>query len=321
MPLHIDDAEIDFRLCLPVAVALKNIKTEMASRSVTPRFALALMKKYFQPLIPECHQDVLGRRIKTSWEDMHWAYAEMIFRSGQPIGLLTDIGLAMQWICTFTTQPPRDFPVTEPIEVDYFLQMCRQTDSSMEHFRYLDNGAFDVFRACKYCWRQPVPGRSICCRHATGHKHEPIELSNSAATTAKSSFAGYKESSRQKNAFDKMLNQILTKEVWEFHESSFTSPTLLPEQNKWDWLCVRRPMVSHLLLTQNKQTTDEVIIEELLSILHNAQGLVASHQQPYIKANSLIKSNPFLIWPMLLRAEAWLVARKNLRDKWGGRRD
>ena len=60
MPLYIDDTEIEFRFCAPVAQGLKAIKSEMQGRAVTPSLALSLMKKYFQPLIPECHQDVLG---------------------------------------------------------------------------------------------------------------------------------------------------------------------------------------------------------------------------------------------------------------------
>jgi hypothetical protein len=320
MPLHIDDAEIDFRFCPPVAHALKTIKSEMAGYSVTPSLALRLMKDNFQLLIPEMHRDVLGHMAKATWEELHWTYAEMAFRSGQPTGLLTDIAVAINLICTLTTNPPRDFPNPETIEVTYFLQTCGHLHLNIKHLRYLDNGAFDVLRACKYCWRQPVPGRFICSTHTAGDKYNSIALDAEEESLTRSPFAGYKESSRQKKLYDQMLNKILTKEVLEFHESHFTSMILLPEQDIWNWLKEKRPLVGQLILTQEKPISDDLIVDSLLSILHNPDGLSVSHQQPYIKTNSLISSNPPLIWPMLLRAEAWLVVREVLRGRWGGKR-
>jgi hypothetical protein len=126
MPLYIDDAEIESRFCMPVAQALKAIKSEMQDRAVTPSLALSLMKKYFQPLIPECHQDVLGNLTQASWEDLEFTYAEMVFRSGQPSGQLTEIAVCINLICIYTTQPHRTFPDHETIEITYFLQVCRQ---------------------------------------------------------------------------------------------------------------------------------------------------------------------------------------------------
>lgn len=320
MPLYVEDAEIEFRFCEPVAKALKGIKSEMAQKGVTPSFALSLMKKYFQPLIPECHQDVLGELRKVSWDNLHWAYAKMAFRSGQPSGLLTDIAVSMDLICTFTKDPPRDFPNPNPIEVTHFLHMCRLKKMDIEHLRYLDDGEFDVFNACKYCWRQPVPGQSICVIHtATPKNKTAISMKHETADIRIASRL-YKEGIRQKELFDQRLNQMLSREVWDFHESSFTAPILLPMQNIWEWMQARRPAVSGLLLTENMPTDDEHIIDNLLSILHNPDGLTVVQKQPYIKANFLISSNPLLIWPMLLRTEAWFVARQEIRDKWGGKR-
>lgn len=321
MPLYIDDAEIESRFCMSVAQALKTIKSEMQGRAVTPSLALSLMKKYFQPLIPECHQDVLGNLTQASWEDLEFTYAEMVFRSGQPTGLLSEIAISINLICIFTTQPPRDFPEHETIEITYFLQICRQLKLGIEdNIRFSDNGRFDVLRACKYCWRQPVPGRLICATHTAGDKHVNIKLGDQEDSDANLPVTDYKESRRQKQAFDKTLNQILTKELLEFHDSSFTAPILMPDANIWQWLNSRRPLLSHLLLTQNKAVNDEQIVDSLLSLLHNPIGLTGTQHQPYLKANTLIKAYPILIWSMLLRAEAWLTARKTLRSNWGGKR-
>jgi hypothetical protein len=321
MPLYIDDTEIESRFCVPVAQALKAIKSEMQDRAVTPSLALSLMKKHFQPLIPECHQDVLGSLTLVSWQDLEFTYAEMVFRSGQPSGQLTEIAVCINLICIYTTQPPRDFPNPETIEITYFLQICRQLKQGIEDsVRYSDNGRFDVLRACKYCWRQPVPGRLICSTHTAGDKHVSITLGNPKDSDANMPFTDYKESRRQKQAFDKTLNQIFTKELLEFHDSSFTAPILMPDENIWQWLNSRRPLLSHLLLTQDKAVHDKQIVNSLLSLLHTPIGLTETQYQPYLKANMLIKTYPILLWPMLLRAEAWLTARKTLRDNWGGKR-
>jgi hypothetical protein len=322
MPLYIDDTEIESRFCVPVALALKAIKSHMQGRAVTPSLALSLMKKYFQPLIPECHQDVLGNLTQASWEDLEFTYAEMVFRSGQPSGQLSEIAVSINLICIFTTHPPRVFPDHETIEITYFLQICRQLKLGIEDsVRYSDNGRFDVLRACKYCWRQPVPGRFICSTHTAGDKHVTIKLGDQEDSNVTLSFTDYKESRRQKKAFDKTLNQILTKEVLEFHDSQFTAPILMADKYIWQWLSDRRPLLSELLLDQNKTKDDDHIVGNLLSLLHSPIGLTEIQHRPYLKTNTLIKAYPILIWPMLLRAEAWLTTRKKLRDNWGGKRN
>ena len=76
-----------------------------------------------------------------------------------------------------------------------------------------------------------------------------------------------------------------------------------------------------LLLAQNSAREDEMIVDSLLSLLHTPVGLTETKYQPYLITNTLIKTYPILMWPMLLRAEAWLATRKTLRDNWGGKRE
>jgi hypothetical protein len=165
-----------------------------------------------------------------------------------------------------------------------------------------------------------VPGRLICATHTAGDKHVTIKLGDQEDSNVNLPFTDYKESRRQKKPFDKTLNQILTKEILEFHDSHFTAPILMPDENIWQWLSIRRPLLSDLLLAQNKAIDDEQVIDSLLLLLHKPIGLTETQYQPYLKANALIKTYPILLWPMLLRAEAWLTARKALRDNWGGKR-
>jgi hypothetical protein len=90
MPLNISDEEIESRLSMPVAFALLAIKKDMQDRAVTPTLALSLIKKYLQPLMPDDDKDILDSLRQVTWEDLHWTYAEIIFRGGsRPDCLLT----------------------------------------------------------------------------------------------------------------------------------------------------------------------------------------------------------------------------------------
>lgn len=321
MPLYLDDEQIKLRLSPPVANALIAIKNEMQFHAVTPSLALSLMKKHFQTLLPLEHQDVLSKMTQPTWADIYWAFPEMVFRGGQTSGLLADIGASIKYIFIFSTIPYREHQFSEKIEITHFLNVCRNLDIDFNLYpRYLDDGKFDVFRACKYCWRQPVPGRSICSTHTAGSKHTAIKLGEVRDLPTNSPFKDYKESNRQKKAFDEALNTALNREINELFEDEFTMDSLIPSVGILDWMSIRRPTLAQLLIDQKKPMDDQNIIDSLLLVLHSPIGLTEIQLQPYIKTNVLIRASPILIWPMLLRAEAWLSARKNLRSNWGGKR-
>lgn len=321
MPLYINDEQIENTLGTTVAFALKAIKTDMQHHSVTPSLALGLIKRHLQPLMPEADKDILDKLIQVTWDDLHWAYPEIIFRGGQPTGLLADIGVSIDLICRYTTNPPREFLGQETVEVGNFLLLCEHLNIRIsDEVRYTNNRKFDVFNTCKYCWRQPVPGRLICSSHTAGDKHSPVELGAKNELSENSPSANYKESKRQKPFFDEFIKSTLSREIWEFHESGFSSPTLIPSQNIFKWLLDRRPHVANLLTQQDMAIDDDKIVDSLLFLLHSPEGYINTQLEPYQKTNFLIKTNPVLIWPMLLRAEAWLHARKTLRSNWGGNR-
>jgi len=323
MPLYIDDELIDERMCAPVACALKSIKYEMEAHAVTPSLALALIKKYFLPLLPAEHHDVFGRLTQVSWSRLSWGYSEMTsrsFKAGNLRKLLEDIGVCIDWICRYTTLPPREPTVFDNLETNVFLQHCGFINVEIAHLRYLDAGKFDVFKACKYCWRQPVSRRSICVVHTASDKHSNITSNSRELEVRDSLFTDYKEGKRQKEAYDKTLNKMLTKETIAFHESGFNDPLLLPSEHIWPWLLERRPLVSQLLIDQNLTTADDVIIDSLLIALHSPTTLTDNLLKPYLMANQHIKRHPQLIWPMLLRSEAWLTIRSKRRGNWGGNR-
>ena len=323
MPLYISDEIIEQRMCAPVAHALKTIKYEMYDYAVTPSLAFSLIKKYFLPLLPtEQHAPFLELK-QVSWERLSWRYPDMVsksIKSGELRKLMEDIGVSIDWICRYTTSPPREPTVFDNLESNIFLEIHRFLKIEVVHLRYLDTGSFDVFKACKYCWRQPVPRRDICVLHTASSKHDAMDLTGNETQSLSSSFTNYKEGKRQKEAYDKIINRILTRETLAFHDTSFAEPILLPTNNIWSWLLERRPLVAQLMIDTNQRTEDAQIIDSLLSVLHSPTNLTETLLQPYLKSNQHIKTHPQLIWLMLLRAEAWFITRNLRRGNWGGNR-
>jgi hypothetical protein len=260
---------------------------------------------------------------QVSCERLNWRYPDLVsnsFKAGEQRQLLEDIGVSINWICRYTTLPPREPTVFDNLESNIFLETYRFSKVEVVHLRYLDAGSFDVFKACKYCWRQPVPRRDICVLHTASSKHVAIESVDYDKFKVSSSFTNYKEGNRQKEAYDKTINQILTRETLAFHDTSFADPILLPTENIWPWLLERRPLIAQLLMDMQQPTEDDQITNSLLAVLHSPTNLTETLIQPYIKTNQHIKMHPQLIWLMLLRAEAWFTTRNTRRDNWGGNR-
>lgn len=149
----------------------------MQGYAVTPSLALSLIKKYLLPLVPAEHQDIFLTEKQVSWGKLNWLYPELVFRSahvGERLQLLADIGVSIHWICCYTKLPPRGPIVFDFLEANIFLDIHRFLKLEVAHLRYWDGGNFDVFKACKYCWRQPVPKRDICVLHMASSKHVAI---------------------------------------------------------------------------------------------------------------------------------------------------
>jgi len=62
---------------------------------------------------------------------------------------------------------------------------------------------------------------------------------------------------------------------------------------------------------------DKSIIDSLLALLHTPTNLGVTFETPFLRANDAFRNESQLMWPMLLKANSWLVARKELRTNWG----
>lgn len=320
MPIYLDRALIEGEFPKEIAEAILHIKAATAELAVTPNIALGLMRQHLAPLLPSEHRDVFDKLKTVAWDDLYMIYVELGSRS-EDERLLFEIGCAIKAIYAHSTAQPRELAFPDCIEVPYFIDMYDHLRTPIRNICQPDrNGNCSVFRFCKYCWRHAIPARAICPIHSLGGKQQYVSSVAHDNSDQRGAYTYYKEGQRQKILFDKTINKILTAEVTEFHESNFTAQVLFPQVAIKDWLSLRRPNLWNKLGDQQRHFTDATAIDILLGFLHDASNLVHSVQDAYNKTNDLIRARPILIWPMLLRAEAWFVARESSRRSWGGSR-
>jgi hypothetical protein len=208
------------------------------------------------------------------------------------------------------------------VEVMYFFLMCDYAKLPLKKlYGGQDGRGAGLYRFCKYCWRTAIPGRLICYEHASmvvdGSAAVPVAL----AAEAKTPTSRRKQANRQKQDFDTAISNLITKEVMEFHESKFTTDVLLPQSGRDEWLRRRRPRVAQLLIEIGVSVSDDDIIEHLLSLLHDSGTMQGVWRSTYVRVNTTIIQVPELIWPILVRAESWLLVRDQTRKNWGGKRE
>lgn len=325
MPLYLDKITVTTEGLSPEAhaiwKALLAIKFEVAERPVSPRMAWKLACLHFRPLLPVEYQDVFSARSRVNWDTMLMTYADLLGRSnGDNIDLM-NVATAVKILYHHTTHPPREEESAPLLEVMYFFLMCDYAKSPLKkQYGGEDGRGGELFRFCKYCWRTAIPGRQICNEHASVVVDGNAEVPAALATEAKTPASRRKQANRQKQDFDAAIAELMTKEVLEFHESEFTADVLLPPTNRRDWLTRRRPRVAKLLEDASVIVADSNIIEHLLAILHHEGSMPGAWKSTYMRVNTIIIEMPELIWPILARAESWLLVRDRTRNNWGGRR-
>lgn len=107
----------------------------------------------------------------------------------------------------------------------------------------------------------------------------------------------------------------------EFHESGFKADVLFPLRGIRPWLLKRRPALCRNIGKLLDLSSDETVVAILLDFLHSSTDMPVQVMTAYENANSIIQQNHALIWPMLLRAEAWHMARVQIANDWGGKRE
>jgi len=319
MPLYLDKSVILDSYQPSVAYALLRIKAQMEGKNVNPKLAVRLMRQELHPLLDEEHHDILNELKYPTWRDIHWTYPKMVYRAGPTKHLMLDIARCIWAIYQHTTSPPRDEGF-EKLEIKHFLAMSKLAGKEFSHSGYVGEDRFDVLLSCRYCWRQPMPSRVVCTTHAGGEKFQENGLGIKDSTKGRSDSALRKEAYRQEDLFEKILNRRLGDEVWHFHDSNFSAQVLIPAKGVWAWLQENRSEIAQLVIDEGLPTDDDSIIDSLILLLHTPMNLGPVHEQPYLRTNEVFRSEPQLMWPMLLKADCWFLTRKEIRKNWGGKR-
>ncbi|RTL47601.1 MAG: hypothetical protein EKK46_17205 [Rhodocyclaceae bacterium] len=321
MPLYFNPDDDNLPFSSDVRQGLKQIEINTRGIAVTPRIALSQIRQHLFPLLPREYDAVIDKLSTPTWENILFVYVELAFRSEEGTDKrLVEVAQAVNLIYKHSTRLPRSLAFGDFVEVTYFLQMHDHRQTPVGHLCNPDEiGNCAIFRFCKYCWRLAVPSKRLCLVH-----QPPTEGLRSAAeqgNAPQKQDALYKEAARQKTRFDETIQSLLTEEVLEFHNSSFQADVLFPQTGIRPWLLKRRPVLCRNLEKLPDLNSDETLVNYLLDFLHSSVGMPVQVKDAYDHANSTIRNHPQLIWPMLLRAEAWYMTREHFASNWGGKRE
>lgn len=325
MPLYLENIPVvaqSFLDAHAVWKALFSIRFEVANHRVTPRMAWKQACLHLRPLLPVEHQDVLAANPLAKWDTMLLAYVELLGRSEGDNVALMNVAAAVKILHRYTTIPPRENERPPRMEVTHFFLLCDYVKLPFKKLYGGEHGdGAGLFQFCKYCWRTAIPGRLICYDHASVIVDGSTKVLGALASEAKTPASRRRQANRQKQKFDASISMLMTREVLEFHDSEFTADVLLPKSGRHEWLVRRRPRVAQLLSETGAEVTDDNMVGLLLKLLHDSESMPGAWKFTYEMVNTTIIQMPELIWPVLVRAESWFIARDETRKNWGGSRE
>jgi hypothetical protein len=120
-------------------------------------------------------------------------------------------------------------------------------------------------------------------------------------------------------SFNKQLYALVTQEVWRFHNAGLDLGMLHPQDQAFGWLELLRPMVSSQLGSSANFLKDGTRLwQQVVGVLQPLprNGVKARAEQQAV--NQIFLAHPQLLWPVLVRAEAWFRADQARRARWGG---
>lgn len=131
MPLYVDDEDIHAQFTnKDVIHALRVIKAAAWTTAITPALALRLIRRHLRPLTNGEARIAFDKKRKTTWNSIHFLYADIGFHSKNNDDLW-QVARAVSLVHSHTTQPPRDLEFA-PIEVNTFFQTCGYLRMPME---------------------------------------------------------------------------------------------------------------------------------------------------------------------------------------------
>lgn len=299
MPLYLDDFEPPD---VPVAYlqALLRIAGATSDQPVNPAAAANLLRAHLMPLVPSQHQPLfsLGGG-QPSWGCLYGLYAGLAGESGGKDTDLIAAAILVDVVIRHSTRPPREMSFPSHLEVASFQRVAAYLGLPVQRPIVKMRGKHVcLYDFCRYCWL-PADIKGVCLHHGTRSAEAPGTLCGTATR---------KQVQRLAPSFNKELTRVVSAQEWEFHESNFTSATLLPPSGLGDWLTQRRPALAEALTSHPHNPART--LEALLTLLYGpaAEDVLAS-----------VAASVHVLTPITFRAEAWCTAW-NTRPQWGGRR-
>lgn len=278
---------------------------------VTPGAVLSTLRRVLYPLLSEAEQTHLREIRRASWWNLYWLFPAYAFMAGPNNLRLQSIASVIQR----TVATHADMRAIEVLplyqEVAAFRQMRNQAETPLpELCQFNDQGRSWLYRFCRYCWRRALPSGLLCTIHSpakdAGHR------------------AAYQEGRRMHTVFNEEILRIITCDTLEFHAQDMSLSVLHWPGSLRGWLRQYRPRVAGWLdMECIDDATASMDFETLQDLVDQIQGpTIASvrAQSETSTVNEIFCQHPELLWPVWVRAEAWLEVRHQRKANWGGAR-
>lgn len=278
---------------------------------VTPGAVLSALRRVLYPLLSELEQTPLREIRRASWWSLHWLFPTYAFMAGPQNARLQLIALAIQRNVTAYADPRVIDGLPVPQEVGAFRQMRDQMGTPLPDICQFDErGHSWLYRFCRYCWRRALPSGLLC------PVHSPAKRAGNNAS--------YQEGRRMHSEFNTEVVRILTQDALEFHARDMSPAVLCWPEDLVGWLLEYRPRVAGWLgIDQDSDLTksrNPGALEDLIARLQEAPDAGVRTQSERSAADNAFCESPELLWPVWVRAEAWLEVRHRRHARWGGAR-
>ncbi len=299
MPLYLDDFE-------PPDVpddylrALLRIAASARDQPINPATAVNLLRSFVMPLLAPEHQPFfMLSGAQPSWERLYLLYANLAGASeGRDPDLLAAATLVDR-VIRHTTSPPREMSFPQHLELASFERVVTYLGLPAGHPTVQIGGhVLRLYDFCRYCWL-PAGAKGVCRQHSTRRVEMATPLCGAATL---------KQVQRLAPRFAGELTRLVSAQEWEFHESNFSSPILLPPSGLLYWLKERRPALAAQL--GQVPSSPARTLEALLQLLYGSTG---------VHVLEAVAGSVHLLTPITARAEAWYTAWQ-ARPGWGGQR-
>lgn len=278
---------------------------------VTPGAVLSALRRVLYPLLSESEQNPLRKIRRASWWNLYWLFPAYAFMAGPQSYRLQLIASAIQRTVTAYADPHviDGLPVHQ--EVGAFRQMRDQMGIPLPDICQFDErGHSWLYRFCRYCWRRALPSGLLC------PVHSPAKRAGNNAS--------YQEGRRMHREFNAEIVRILTQDALEFHAQDMSPSVLCWPEDLAGWLLQYRPRVAGWLgisrVSVLTESQNPAALWCLIARLQEAPDAGVRTQTERSAADNAFCESPELLWPVWVRAEAWLEVRYRRHARWGGAR-